>query len=436
MIFAHDGDIGDLIAALSVVRYLGGGELVLYPTGYTRERMTRERFESIRDFLGSQPYLSSVSYADSATVGCLNLGHWRKHYANGLNLCDMYYHWLGSPHPDRYEPWLWFEPTHKADVIFARSPRYHGNFPWRRAIKKYRDCCLFLGHTDEHQAFCREFGEVPYRSTTFAEAARIIAGARLVCVNQTGLYWVAEAQKKVICLEASGNWGQRTCHWERNGFFYGSNGLCELPDVEAFDDAITSVCAHRDSGRSLLTEDRREQLARIALSCSHLPGDVAEVGVFRGGSANIIAAALPDKTLYLFDTFAGHPADETLSGGHKQGEFATSLDDVRDFLMRSHPKRFEPTSNGVCFAEGVFPDSAKAVCSSDQCFCFIHLDADLYQSTKDALDFFWPRLVEGGAIVLDDWGMPDCPGVIKAVADARLSERVQRTTRFQAVIRK
>lgn len=46
----------------------------------------------------------------------------------------------------------------------------------------------------------------------------------------------------------------------------------------------------------------------IALSQSKLDGDMAEVGVYQGGSAKLISEAKGNKTLYLFDTFTGLPA--------------------------------------------------------------------------------------------------------------------------------
>ena len=41
----------------------------------------------------------------------------------------------------------------------------------------------------------------------------------------------------------------------------------------------------------------------------------------------------------------------------------------------------------------------------------VHLDADLYESTKDCLAYFAPRIPPGGVIVLDDYDAPNCPGV-------------------------
>ena len=47
-------------------------------------------------------------------------------------------------------------------------------------------------------------------------------------------------------------------------------------------------------------------------------------------------------------------------------------------------------------------------------FCFVHLDTDLYQSTLDSLEFFWPRMVKGGRIISHDYNALEVIGVKQA----------------------
>ncbi len=54
---------------------------------------------------------------------------------------------------------------------------------------------------------------------------------------------------------------------------------------------------------------------------------------------------------------------------------------------------------------GLFPDSAGA--SSDCRFSFVHLDVDLYESTRAALEFFYPRMNPGGMILSHDYVIAD-----------------------------
>ena len=69
----------------------------------------------------------------------------------------------------------------------------------------------------------------------------------------------------------------------------------------------------RGSGRSgprteLLLEDIEAYYIFMAVKRTQkVPGDIAEVGVYKGGSAKIICSAKGDKSLHLFDTFEGLP---------------------------------------------------------------------------------------------------------------------------------
>ena len=53
---------------------------------------------------------------------------------------------------------------------------------------------------------------------------------------------------------------------------------------------------------------------------------------------------------------------------------------------------------------------------------FVHLDVDIYEPTRFALDFFDSRLVVGGIVIVDDYGFVTCPGAKRAV-DEFLSSR-------------
>lgn len=138
---------------------------------------------------------------------------------------------------------------------------------------------------------------------------------------------------------------------------------------------------------------------------SNIAGDIAELGVFKGGSAKLIGETEKAKTIYLFDTFEGLPAtnasfDSTLKQGELCGDNEAG---VRDYL-----NDYKNTKT----VKGVFPESAGPV--KEKRFSFVHLDADIYQSTLDALRFFYPRLSPGGVIITHDYRCIATPGVKKA----------------------
>jgi O-methyltransferase len=130
---------------------------------------------------------------------------------------------------------------------------------------------------------------------------------------------------------------------------------------------------------------------------------MAEAGVFAGASARLICEAKGDAPLHLFDVF------ETLQappGAEADTERSTEL--RRHFRTahgtRAGVERLLAPYPGVHVHAGVFPDTAKGL--GDERFSFVHLDLDLEPSTRDALEFFHPRLLPGGIIVADDFNDP------------------------------
>ena len=149
----------------------------------------------------------------------------------------------------------------------------------------------------------------------------------------------------------------------------------------------------------------QEFLAKQCLQVRDLTGSVAEIGVYKGGTAQILADYLPMKLIHLFDTFEGMPPTNPEFDIHEPGDFAdTSLEAVQALLKDRDNVEFWP---------GWFPESAEGL--TDLRFCLVHVDVDIYESTKAAIELFWPRLVEGGIMVFDDYNAPRCPGTNKAV---------------------
>lgn len=153
----------------------------------------------------------------------------------------------------------------------------------------------------------------------------------------------------------------------------------------------------------------RYNLWMLARAAQRFSGEMAEVGVFRGGSAMILAAAKGAAELHLFDTFAGMPeTDQKHDGIFTAGMFGgTSLAEVQALLS--------PYSN-VHFHPGFFPESAKDL-RRDIRFKLTNIDVDIRSSTLSCLEYFYPRTVPGGFIVLHDYNDCGVPGVKVAVQE-------------------
>ena len=138
--------------------------------------------------------------------------------------------------------------------------------------------------------------------------------------------------------------------------------------------------------------------AYFLMSCvtatANVEGEIAEVGVFRGGSAKLIAEVKGDRELHLFDSFGGLPELTEPDPGplFRPGQFHAREADVRRYLS---------SFTRVFIYKGWFPGTAERVAAMK--FSFVHLDVDLFEPTRDALEFFYPRLSRGAVLVSHDY---------------------------------
>jgi O-methyltransferase len=130
----------------------------------------------------------------------------------------------------------------------------------------------------------------------------------------------------------------------------------------------------------------------------HVPGAFAELGVYKGETARIIHEMNPDRDLHLFDTFEGFAKEDLAVEKDSDGKYDTSnfsdtsVDDVRMYISGNEHIKFH---------KGHFPDSGVDV--NETSYAFVHLDADLYQPTIAALNYFYPKLSPGGVIIIHDY---------------------------------
>ncbi len=146
-------------------------------------------------------------------------------------------------------------------------------------------------------------------------------------------------------------------------------------------------------------------LYELAKQVKTMIGEVAEVGVYKGGTAKILAKVIAEKPIHLFDTFVGMPETKPEKDIHQKGDFSdTSLTVVKEFLKDFYNLFFYP---------GFFPATAKPIAVKE--FCLVHIDVDIYQSILDSCQFFYSRLIKGGLMLFDDYGLKSCPGAKEAV---------------------
>ena len=140
------------------------------------------------------------------------------------------------------------------------------------------------------------------------------------------------------------------------------------------------------------------------LDASGSPGDIVECGVYRGGSAGVLAyhavrSPLPRK-VWLFDAFAGMPTASDKDDGYSRsiaGQFIGSEKQTRRIMSRLGipTDRFE-------IVPGWFNDTLHRVSIGQ--ISLLHVDCDFYDPVLLTLRTFYPAVVSGGILVFDDYG--------------------------------
>jgi len=174
--------------------------------------------------------------------------------------------------------------------------------------------------------------------------------------------------------------------------------------------------------RTLITQDRLDEIVRL---CAQAPqvGWIVELGVYKGGSLATIAKNFPNRNIVGFDTFEGLPKEQWNDDEiHQPGDFNdTSYFEVKEFLISQGVHNVE-------LLKGVFPAIGKHFDISSRNltdryikkYSFVHVDFDFYEGIKAAIDFYYPKLEQGGIMVFDDLDWGNTPGVRRALEESGL----------------
>lgn len=183
---------------------------------------------------------------------------------------------------------------------------------------------------------------------------------------------------------------------------------------------------------------RRQQLKRFLAHTElfrmtlGVPGDIAELGVFRGLGlftwANLLEAyCIGDRTkiVFGFDNWTGFsrfsPQDGAskesagkVVGGFDPGKFRPELESA---IAIFDSDRFIPHKARIKLVDGDIEQTTPRFVEENPGvrFSLIHFDCDLYAPTKAALEALWPRVNRGGLVLFDEYGIHDWPGETAAV---------------------
>ena len=190
--------------------------------------------------------------------------------------------------------------------------------------------------------------------------------------------------------------------------------FANIPSLEEWHTTPSSVLTQVHVGSLNAMQEIVAEIVR-----THVPGDVVEAGVFRGGMSIFMAQLLavlplpvhgtppPPRTVWCADTFRGIPArskaeasdieirnDVTLEW--QTNAYSASLEQVR-----SNFQRYGVLKDNVGFVEGAFADTLDT--APIRQVALLRIDCDTYIGTMDALKALYKRMPTGGVVVVDDF---------------------------------
>ncbi|AYJ87112.1 methyltransferase [Sphingomonas paeninsulae] len=161
---------------------------------------------------------------------------------------------------------------------------------------------------------------------------------------------------------------------------------------------------------------RAYELWQLVEQAARLPGDILEVGVWRGGTGCIMAKRLQivgsEAKVFMCDTFCGVVKAGEADTRYVGGEHA----DTSEEYVRNLAASFDV--DNIEILTGIFPDDT-AHQIEDRQFALCHIDVDVYESALHIFDWVWPRMPVGGIVVFDDYGFPACSGITQLVNEKR-----------------
>jgi O-methyltransferase len=153
---------------------------------------------------------------------------------------------------------------------------------------------------------------------------------------------------------------------------------------------------------------------------NNIEGDFVECGVWRGGSAMLLAMMLNNRNItnrkiHLFDTFEGMTApssfDFSFSGENatellskntdESGKPAWCLADIND--VKNNMQKTGFPSDNLVYVKGKVEDTLP-LNKPTAPIALLRLDTDWYESTKHELNVLYPILTHNGILIIDDYG--------------------------------
>jgi hypothetical protein len=153
----------------------------------------------------------------------------------------------------------------------------------------------------------------------------------------------------------------------------------------AISDSVDYISGH--AHEALAMDTARDVMVRALQAVEGVPGEYVEFGVYKGGTLNFIAKRRPTQRIWGFDNFEGLPENWTgnasdFNAGGKPPSVRSNVSLVRGWFDRSLPGWLAEQKGPIAF---------------------VHVDCDIYSSTKIIFDAIGSRLAPGAVIVFDEY---------------------------------
>jgi O-methyltransferase len=194
---------------------------------------------------------------------------------------------------------------------------------------------------------------------------------------------------------------------------------------------------------TLVPARSRVTLARVVQQVldADIPGDFAEFGVHRGGTAAVMASLLPvvPRTLHLFDRWGDLPEPTDEDGQQKQRYARANIAEKLKSLVDKPPleaarKLMGRTWLGQArYYQGWYEDTLPTYDGAPIACAFV--DCDYYESVRLVLDFIRQKAAPGCVILIDDYG-DQWPGARQATDEFCAAHNLQpEVILSQAIVR-
>lgn len=192
---------------------------------------------------------------------------------------------------------------------------------------------------------------------------------------------------------------------------YNHDGLASSHSA-AFLQAPRFLRAYAEGVRNGRKDIHVEWRVHVALWCATqaatLDGDFAECGVHTGILSGAVMTwlnfdSLPNRTFYLFDTWAGIPEDQISEAERALGVLGMNRKYQNgDYLYREAQEKFARWQNARV-VRGRVPESLDVLRHCEQ-LAYLSMDLNVASAEMAAIELLWPKIVRGGLVLLDDYG--------------------------------